>query len=124
MHALISLAAPSAEFVGGPWKDPLGRSIPAGYTYGRFECIDGWEGKLNLAGQFASCHLRVYVPSWFRYNTVTIIIASSIALFFALVFYIFVRRKLRQRYLLAKAERRRSRRSSEEEGAADDAKGL
>jgi hypothetical protein len=111
-----------ADMVKKPWKDPLSRSIPLGYIYGRFDCLDGWEGNLNVAGQFTSCHLQVYVPSWFRRNTVTIIIVACIVAFFLLVFYIFLRRKLRQRYLLAKAERRRSRRSSEEEGAADDAK--
>ena len=107
-------------WVKGPWKDPLSRPIPLGSIFGRFECIDGWEGNLNDNKQFTSCHLRIYVPSWFERNTVTIIIIAVIIAFFLLVFYIFLRRKLRQRYLLAKAERRRSRRSSEEEGAADD----
>ena len=88
--------------------------MSSGAIYGRFECVDGWEGNLNAAGKFTSCHLRVYVPTWFERNTITVIIIAGVIMFVALVVYIFVRRKLRARYLLAKAERRKSRRSSEE----------
>ena len=47
------------ELVEKPWSDPLGRSLPPGKIYGRFECIAGFEGNLNLDGTFSSCHLEV-----------------------------------------------------------------
>ncbi len=115
---IVLLIVCEPGFTRKPWKDPLSRGLPRGYIFGRFECIDGWEGNLNANGSFTSCHLRVKVPSWFEKNTIIIIIVVSVILFVCFVIYLLVRRKLRQRYLLAKAERRRSRRSSEEEKKA------
>jgi hypothetical protein len=73
---------------------------------------------VRASGAFTSCHLVVMVPTWFQRNTIIVAVVAGALLFFSLIVYVFIRRKLRARYLLAKAERRRSRRSSEEEGKA------
>jgi len=116
------------------WRDPLGRSIPSGYTFGGFvrnymtyesdaipagegessrACADGYEGNVDSNLRFTSCHLKIYVPEWWERDSIILIAVSGVLFFLGSVGYVVLRRKLKQRFLLAKAERRRSRKSSE-----------
>jgi hypothetical protein len=117
------------------WKDPLGRSLPVGFIFGgtsrafaKYEsdvivsafdessrnCPDGYEGNVDSNLRFTSCHLKIYVPEWWERDSIILIAVSSVLLFLGISGYLVLRRKLKQRYLLAKAERRRSRRSSDD----------
>jgi hypothetical protein len=110
-----------------PWVDPLNRTLPPGYTFGRFDCIDGFEGNLNPDGTFSSCHLRIYVPTMLERYSLTIIIVAVLTIFFVVIAYYALRRQLRRRFLMIKAERRRTRRLQEEaekaEAASENRKG-
>ena len=114
--------------MGYPWKDSTGfypeSGLPPGITYGVVDgdetvgglhstCYNGWTGTQDTSGDFTSCHLRIKVPTWFERNTITFIIGFSFAAAALSAIYLYLRRVIRQRYLLAKAERRRSRKSSE-----------
>lgn len=97
-----------------PWQDPLGRSLPPGYIYGRFDCIDGYEGNLNADGTFSSCHLKIYVPTWLERYSHVILIVGVLSFIAAVIGYLWLRRKLKKRFLQLKAERRRERRMAED----------
>jgi hypothetical protein len=56
-----------------PWTDPLGRPLKRGYIFGTAECIDGFEGARNSDGTFATCHLRIYVPSFLERFTLELV---------------------------------------------------
>jgi hypothetical protein len=109
------------NLVKKPWKDQLSfLTIPVGYRYGSYDCISGWEGMPDEANpnRFRTCHLRIFVPSWIRRNMLVLGGGVIGGLIVGVICWMIVRRRLRQKYLLAKAERRRSRRSSEEERLA------
>ena len=58
--------------------------------------------------------MEIYFPEWIERNTKEVI---TFCVFFFVTFsiaYIYIRKKLKDKYLQAKIERRRSRRSSEE----------
>lgn len=103
------------ELVELPWIDPLERELPPGYEFGFSDCLDGYQGTLNDDGSFRTCHLTIYVPTTLERYSLTFIVLGTIFGVGLMIFYYFLRRKLRERYMLAKAERRRSRRSSEEQ---------
>jgi len=65
-----------------PWWPPTPRTPPPGVVYGSYDCLDGWEGALNDDGSFASCHLAIYVPTYWELNSVrimTILVAAIVA---------------------------------------------
>merc|ERR1712080_507953 len=88
-------------------------TLPVGSVFGSRDCISGFEGNENRDGKFTTCHLKIYVPTGSQRYSVTIIVLSVFFGAFSFIGYLWMRRRLRQRYLLAKAERRRSRKSSE-----------
>jgi len=88
--------------------------LELGVIYGDSDCLDGYQGYLNPDGSFRTCHLTIYVPTWFERNTILIIILVGVFIIVAIAVGIFVQRKLRQRYLALMAQRRASRRTSEE----------
>eukprot|EP01041_Mallomonas_annulata_P002580 gene2580-5042_t len=106
----------------GAWQDPLvdfrdvlsGKVRTYGYTFGSTECRDGYEGEVDHMAHFTSCHMQVFIPSPIEEGSLAMIYTFSICGFFFCVAWFFIRRRLKQRYLMAKIERRRSRRSSEE----------
>lgn len=103
-----------------PWKDQVSLfSIAVGTKYGSYDCLDGWEGLPDVVdpNRFRTCHLKIIVPSWLRRNLLVVSGGVIGGLLVGLICWMIIRRRLRQKYLLAKAERRRSRRSSEEERA-------
>lgn len=112
----------------GPFQDMLGnkhftgldlvnyRNLLEPYEiFGTRSCRRGYEGTVNETyDRYMSCHLKIFTPTVWEYWTITIIIVSSIASVVILVMYVYIRRKIKLKYLQAKIERRRSRRSSEE----------
>lgn len=104
----------NGQLVQAPWVDSLRRPLLPGYMFGTSDCLDGFQGNVDLEGRFTSCHLRIYVPTTLERYSVTFIALAIVFGFFGGILWFFVRRRLRQKFLLAKAERRRSRRSSEE----------
>lgn len=106
----------------GPWQDPMVRRrnvLPGpNYCFGTRDCADGYEGNQNDMDHFTTCHLRIYVPTWWIRYTRLIIVTAVLTTVFGLLLYLVIRRRLKRQYLLAKIERRRSRRSSEASGAA------
>ncbi|GMI09425.1 hypothetical protein TrVE_jg8809 [Triparma verrucosa] len=108
----------SKENCTAPWQDVNMYLIRSALTptqmFGSRDCVDGYEGVLDVKDRYTSCHMEVVVPSTFVRYTFDILVFGSL---FSLVFsaaYIFIRRRMKRRYILAKIERRKSRRSSEE----------
>jgi len=104
----------------GPWQDNLvairNLLIKHGpeYTFGTTWCARGYEGNVDLTDHFTTCHQTIYVPTDTERQSLSAIVASTtLATFFAGLYY-FLAARLRRRFLLAKIERRRSRRSSDE----------
>ena len=123
-----SAAAGGGGSRGYPWKDTTGfypeSGLPPGIAYGMLDgdtavgglhstCYNGWQGVQDATGDFMTCHHRIKVPTWFEENTITFIIVFCLGFVVVIGIYLYLRRVIRQRYLLAKAERRRSRKSSE-----------
>jgi hypothetical protein len=106
-------------YTDGPWADPLNRALPTGYVFGRFDCIEGFEGNLNSDGTFSSCHLRIYVPTWLERYSLIIIIVSVITIVAIVGAYVILRRQLKKRFLMIKAERRKMRRMQEDAEKAE-----
>lgn len=102
------------NLVEEPWTDPLNRGLQPGFIYGDSDCLNGYQGYLNPDGSFRTCHLTIYVPTWFERNTILIIVLVAVFIVVAIAVGIFVQRKLRQRYVAMMAQRRASRRTSEE----------
>lgn len=102
----------------GPWQDPMYTSrdiLPYANQYGSRDCVVGYEGHLDHLDRFMSCHLEIYVPHWTERYSIELIAGSCVTSTVVFIMYHLIRKKLRERYLLAKAERRRSRRSSEDD---------
>jgi len=85
----------NGKAVEEPWRSPINRPPPAGFVYGRFDCIEGYEGALNDDGTFASCHLRIYRPTWWELNS--LIVLSLIAAL--LIVLLIIAAVLRYRYM-------------------------
>ena len=82
--------------------------------FGTRDCVDGYEGVVDGKDRYMSCHMEILVPTTFVRYTFDILVFGSI---FSLIFsasYVYIRRRMKRRYILAKIERRKSRRSSEE----------
>ena len=62
---------------------------------------------------FISCHLEIWNPTWAVRNFTTIMVLLAFAAGTGILTVLYIRRRIRQRELIAKAERRRSRKSSE-----------
>jgi hypothetical protein len=102
------------------WTDPLYRPIPTGYIFGRYACIDGYEGNLNDDGTFSSCHLKIFVPSLLQRYSLQILAAGvSVGIAF-MIFTFIVRRQIRLRSMAMKTERRKERRLGAAEQKAFD----
>ncbi|TMW56864.1 hypothetical protein Poli38472_006874 [Pythium oligandrum] len=108
-----ALCKETGDFCTKPWRDPFNRTIPPGYIYGTSECADGFQGLEDEHGRLISCHLQIYVPSFYRRYTVSMVAVLSVLSVLVLIAWYYIRKKIRRRLLLAKAERRRSRKSSE-----------
>ncbi|RLN48922.1 hypothetical protein BBJ29_004833 [Phytophthora kernoviae] len=106
--------ANTGELCEKPWHDPFGRSIPPGYVYGTRDCVDGFQGLEDAHGNFQTCHLQVYVPSFWRRYTVSVVAILTVLGILLLLAWYYIRKKVRRALLLAKAERRRSRKNSED----------
>ena len=65
-------------------------------------CSDGYEGNVDSNLRFTSCHLKIYVPEWWERDSIILIAVSAVLFFLGTVGYIVLRRKLKQRFLLAK----------------------
>lgn len=70
--------------------------------------------KIDGTPRYKTCHMTIYVPTWFEQYTPALVVSASLLGFLVVTGYMYIRRKLKQKYLQAKIERRRSRRSSEE----------
>ncbi len=90
-----------------PWIDfPLARGLPVGFVHGTKECVAGFEGTLDKDGMFMTCHLTIYQPSFFERYTILLLALMGFLCCIAFGVYLWIRRKVRQLYLIAKAERR------------------
>jgi len=107
----------NGNLVEEPWTDIFNRPIPAGFIFGNSDCLDGYQGALNADGSFRTCHLTIYVPTWFERNLLLLLIIAAASIFVFFVVYLFVRRRLRQQFLAMRAEKRRSRRSTADSGS-------
>ena len=92
-----------------PWVDDLSRPLEPDQVYGRFSCLDGYEGAQNAAGRFTSCHLRIKVPTFVeRYTTVLVAVIVSVVGVMVGV-YVAVRWQLLRRAKEYRKKRRRQR---------------
>lgn len=84
-------------------------------TFGTRSCRRGYEGTVNETyDRYISCHLEIFTPTVLEAWTLTLIILSAVLAIVILVMYVYIRRKIKMRYLRAKIHRRRARRSPEE----------
>jgi len=118
----------SSRACQGPFQDMLGSSLSTGMDlvnyrnllapyeiFGTRSCRRGYEGTVSEKyDRFISCHLRIFTPTVLEIWTITLTICSSVLGIIILVMYVYIRRRMKQKYLQAKIERRRNRRSSEE----------
>uniref|UniRef100_A0A7S2AR06 EGF-like domain-containing protein n=1 Tax=Octactis speculum TaxID=3111310 RepID=A0A7S2AR06_9STRA len=105
----------------GPWQDPIfdWRNVLApNEMFGTRACYDGYEGAINEYDQFTSCHMNIYVPTWFELSSRWLIWTITIGLLVFNILYFYVREQLKKKWLEAKIARRRSRRNSESVRAA------
>lgn len=97
----------NGDWTAEPWHSPLGQDPPIGYIEGTLQCVDGYEGIKDYdTGLFKSCHLIIYKPKWYERYAITLIVIGCFILLCMVATYIIIRRRIRQRYLLARAERR------------------
>ena len=112
----------------GPFQDLLG-SLPTqtfdmvnyrnlllpDQIFGTRSCRRGYEGTVNETfDRYMTCHQLIFIPTSFEAWTLSWLIVISIVTVVVVVTYLYIRRKMKRKYLMAKIERRRSRRSSEE----------
>jgi len=85
----------------------FGKMPPFGFTESTGSCIEGFEGlKDPVTGAFRTCHLRIYIPMWYEQYAKTLIVAAGFVLVFTCLAYVQIKRRMRQRYLMARAEQR------------------
>jgi len=110
---------------GAPWQDldlyKIRSVLDPEEMFGTRDCADGYEGVLDNKDRYMSCHMSVVVPGAFTKNTFSIAVFGTIAMTVGSGLYVYVRRRMKRRYILAKIERRKSRRSSEESVTGADA---
>lgn len=94
-----------------PWRDPFHRTLPPGFIYGTKDCADGFQGMEDTQGHFSSCHLRIFVPSFFLRYTVVFVGVVAVSCVCAIVLWYYLNKKIRRRELAIKAKRRKSRRN-------------
>ena len=114
---------PSMCFTNGnnctaPWQDldmfKVRSALEPYQMFGTRDCVDGYEGVVDGKDRYMSCHMEIIVPSTFVRYTFDILVFGTIFSVFFSAGYIYIRRRMKRRYILAKIERRKSRRSSEE----------
>jgi len=102
----------------GPWQDNILSAIrnilEPNEMFGTRDCVSGFEGIVDSNDYFQSCHLTIVEPMTTVRYTFNISVIASIITVFGSGFYVYIRRRLKRRYILAKIERRKSRRSSED----------
>lgn len=104
----------TGEFCDRPWIDPLDRDLPSGYVFGTKSCYDGFQGIEDEQGRFMSCHLQIYVPSFFEEYSVSFVTILSTGCFFAMVIWHYIRRRRKRKFLLEKAYRLKKMEEQEE----------
>lgn len=100
---------PDGIIVEKPWVDDLSRPLEPDQVYGRYTCLDGYEGSLNGRERFTSCHLRIKVPTFVeRYTPVMVAVIISVLVVMVVV-YAGVRWQLLRRAKAYRKKRRRQR---------------
>ena len=82
--------------------------------FGTRSCVSGYEGIVDENDYFLSCHLSIVEPMMTVRYSFNIGVIGSIVAVVGSGLYVYIRRRLKRRYILAKIERRKSRRSSED----------
>jgi hypothetical protein len=78
--------------------------------FGTRSCHSGFEGAVDDADNFMSCHLKIYEPSYFVDKSFSIIFWTVLSVLAGFVAFIRIRRRLHARHMFEKIERRRVRR--------------
>ena len=84
--------------------------LKADEIFGTRTCHSGFEGVVDDADNFMSCHLQIYEPSYFVEKSFSIIFWTVLSLLAGVIAFIRIRRRLYERHLFEKIERRRMRR--------------
>jgi len=100
----------AGELSEEPWVDPLQRSLEAGQAYGRYTCLDGFEGRESAAGGFSTCHLSLKVPTFVERYTLLLLGISIGIILLGLCIFVCVRYRILKR---AKAHRKKRRRQKD-----------
>jgi len=102
----------------GPWQDTsmsmVRNVLEANEMFGTRDCVSGFEGIVDTNDYFTSCHLTIVEPMFTIRYTFTIGVVAALVTTVGSGLYVYIRRRLKRRYILAKIERRKSRRSSED----------
>lgn len=106
----------SGKLVATPYSSNT--ALPSGYIYGTMECLDGWEGMLNADGTFATCHLRIYVPTELELTLIRTAVSVGVVLFVLIVLLLFVRWRYTQ-WLKRRDERERAAKEAAARAAAE-----
>jgi len=109
----------------GAWQDDLigSRNVLEIFEkFGERDCYEGYEGNMNEMDRFHTCHLTILVPTTLEYISQLLIILSIALAVLGLAMYMYIRKRIRKRYLEAKIKRRQARRAVEDvEGNEEDA---
>ena len=97
----------AGELSEEPWVDPLQRSLEPGQAYGRYTCLDGFEGRESATGGFSTCHLSLKVPTFVERYTLLLLGISIGIILLGLCIFVCVRYRILKR---AKAHRKKRRR--------------
>lgn len=107
-----------------PFHDPLYKYrnvLAPNEMFGTRSCYSGYEGMVDERDFFKSCHMKIFEPDYVTEKTIDLLVWGAITLVFGTGSYIYVRRKLHRRHIMAKMERRKTRRLSEITGGGRNA---
>jgi hypothetical protein len=107
----------------GAWQDDLigSRNVLEIFEkFGGRDCYDGYEGHENAMDRFTTCHLTIIVPTQLEYISMNLIIIGAFLFFAGFTAYIYIRKRIKRRYLEAKLKRRQARRAVDDEPEGED----
>ena len=97
----------NGRVVGGPYSSWTLAPLAAGVVFGSSDCTDGYEGARHADGTFATCHLRIYTPTYLELHLVEFVLYALAGVSGGTLVLLALREYLRRRALRLRLGRRR-----------------